>query len=74
MLPGNGIVGAAVSCSVSVAPAASAAAVVITLKVEPGGYVSEMARLVSGEAGLSPSRCQACACTSGLCDASRLGS
>ena len=37
VLSGNGIRGAAVSWVFSVAPACSAAAVVMTLKVEPGG-------------------------------------
>ena len=37
VLSGNAIRGAAVSCVFGVAPACSAAAVVITLNVEPGG-------------------------------------
>ena len=42
-------------------PAASAAAVVITLNVEPGGYVSEIARFTRGVSGSSRNCCQAVA-------------
>ncbi len=45
------ICGAAVSWVSGVVPAASAAAVTTTLNVEPGGYVCDTARLISGFSG-----------------------
>ena len=62
------------NCSFSEIPACRAAAVVITLKVDPGGYRSEMARLVNGEDGSSRSRCQDFPCSSVSWVASRFGS
>src|SRR5262249_5080109 len=74
VLSGSGIRAADGSWVSGVAPACRAAAVVITLNVDPGGYVSEIARFSSGDPGLSRGCCQASACWLRSWLASRFGS